>query len=109
MRVQIAARHCDVPETVKTRAEEQASRLTRYDPRLTSAEIVFEEEKHTKRVEGIFSLNRHDPVVVRGEAPEFRPALDQMLDRAGRKLRRQRDQHTDHKGNKPSNAVPPEA
>ena len=104
MRVQIAARHCDVPEAVKIRAEEQAARLNRYDPRLTAADIVFEVEKHTKKVEGIFSLNRHDPVIVHGEGAEFRPALDQMLDRAARKLRRQREQHTDHQASKPSDA-----
>lgn len=105
MRVQIAARHCDVPDPVKTRAEQQALKLSRYDPRLTAAEIIFEVEKHHKRVEGIFTLDRLEPVVTTGEGSEFRAALDQMLDRAGRMLRRQREQHRDHQGPKLSDAA----
>lgn len=108
MRLQIAARHCDVPQTIRTRAERQALKLSRYDPRLTAAEIVFEVEKHTKRVEGIFSLDGQEPVVTKGEGTEFRAALDQMLDRAGRMLKRQREQHRDHQGPKLSEAASPE-
>ena len=107
MRVQITVRHGDVPEAVKVRAEEQVEKLTRYDPRLAGAEIVFNEEKKLKQVEGIFSIDRSEPVVTSGEGPEFRPALDQMLDRAARKLRRQREQVRDHHHGAPAPPAPP--
>jgi len=109
MKVLIATRHCDVPESVRMRAEEQAERLTRYDQSLTGIEIVFETEKHLKRVEGILSIERGAPIVTTGEGSEFRAALDQMLDRASRMLRRHREQSRDHQGPKLSESPPAEA
>lgn len=102
MRVQITARHCDVPERLRDRTEAQVRKLTRYDPRVSSAEIVFEVEKHVKKVEGILSVDRDEPVVAHGEADAFRPAVDQMVSRLGRMLRRRRSQRTDHQARRPS-------
>jgi len=104
MRVQIVARHCEVPEATRIRANDQAARLARYEPHLSGIEIVFEVEKHSKKAEGIMSIDGAPPLVATGEGSEFRPALDQMLDRAGRMLRRHREQVTDHQAPKLSEA-----
>ena len=96
MRVQIATRRCDVPEPVRDRTDEQVRQLTKYHPRLAGAEVVFEEERHLKKVEGILSVDGASPVVATGQGEDFGRALDQMLDRLGRMLRRRRDQRTDH-------------
>lgn len=98
MRVQIATRHCDVPESVRDRTERQLARLTRYDERLSSAQVVFDEEKHNRKVEVILSLDGAPPLVASAEGSEFRAALDKVTDRLGRMLRRARAQVTDHKG-----------
>ncbi len=96
MRVQIAARHCDVPATVLSRTEEQLQKLSRYDPRVSGAEVVFEVEKHLKKVEAVVKVDREEPVVAGGEGVEFREALDQMVDRLAKILRRRRSQKKDH-------------
>lgn len=98
MRVQIAARHCEVPDPVRERAHDLVTRLTRYDDRVSSGEVVFDEEKHTRKVEVIVSLDGAPPVVASAEGGEFRAALDKAADRAGRMLRRGRAQLTDHQG-----------
>lgn len=98
MRVQIAARHCEIPDKVRGRTEEQIGRLTRYEPRLSAAEIVFDTMKHTKRVEAVLSIDRDQPVVASGEGTEFKAALDQMVDRLSRILRQRRSQVRDHHG-----------
>jgi ribosomal subunit interface protein len=99
MRIQIAARRCEVPEPVKVRAEERIRKMVRYEPHLSSAQVVFEVEGHSKRVEAVLSTgNRAEPVVARGEGETFRSALDAMLDRMSRILRRRRDQIRDRKG-----------
>ncbi len=67
MRVQIAARHCEIPDTVRSRTEEQIGKLSRYDPRLSGAEVVFEVEKHLKKVDAILKVDREEPVVAGGE------------------------------------------
>ncbi len=105
MRVQLVTRHCDVPAAILTRAQEQLPRLTRFDDRLSSGEVIFDEERHLKRAEGVLSLDGSAPVVARGEGPEFRAALDQMLERLSRILRRRRTQELDHKGPKLSEVV----
>ena len=96
MRVQIAARRCELPDTVKLRTEEQLEKLLRYEPRLSGAEVVFEVEKHLKKVDAILKVDREEPVVAGGEGAEFREAVDQMVDRLSRILRRRRKQMKDH-------------
>ncbi len=105
MRVQIVARRCQIPPAIRSRTEEQVPKLARFDQRLSSGEIVFEEERHLKRVEGVLSVDGEEPVVARGEGDEFRPALDKMLERLSRILRRRRDQTLEHQGPKLSEVV----
>lgn len=97
MRVQIAARHCDIPDSLRARAEEQVLRLAKYDPRVSTAEVVFEEEKVVRRVEVLLGVHGGAPVVARGEDPDFLTALDKVIARLGRRLKRQRDRKTNHK------------
>jgi ribosomal subunit interface protein len=105
LRVQIAARHCDVPDSVRRRTEEQIGRLAKYDPRVGAAEVVYEEEKRTKKVEVVLSVDRSEPVVARGEGEEFRTALDKAVDRLSRMLKRQRDQAKSHQAPRISEGV----
>jgi ribosomal subunit interface protein len=105
MRVQIAARHCEIPDIVRTRTEEQLGKLSRYEPRLSGAEVVFEVEKHLKRVDAVLKVDREEPVVAKGEGVEFREAVDQMVDRLSRILRRRRKQKKDY--HRPPTAEPP--
>ena len=105
MRVQIAARRCEVPDAVRDRTEEQLEKLSRYEPRLSGAEVVFEVEKHLKKVDAILKVDREEPVVASGEGVEFREAVDQMVDRLSRMLRRRRKQKKDY--HRPSPAEPP--
>jgi ribosomal subunit interface protein len=98
MRVQIAARRCEVPDTVRSRTEDQIGKLAKYDPRLSGAEVVFEVEKHLKKVEAVLTVDRGEPVVARGEGTEFREALDQMVDRLTGILKRRRSHKKDHHG-----------
>lgn len=109
LRVQIVQRHCEVPEVVQTRTREKIERLSRYDPRLSSAEIIFDAEKHTKRTEGILSLDGDDPVVAKGEGGEFHESLDQLVDRLSKILRRRRAQLKNHQGPPLSEVVVPQA
>jgi ribosomal subunit interface protein len=98
LRIQVAARHCDIPDSVRKRTEEQLTRLAKYEPRASSAEVVYEEEKRVRKVEIILTVDRGEPVVAKAEGEEFRTALDKVVDRLGRILRRQRDQALQHKG-----------
>lgn len=97
MRVQITARHCEVPKDVLARTEDQATSLSKFSPRATAADVVFFEEGATKVAEILVHIDGGEPIVARGEGDEFRPALDQVVDRVSRRLRKQRERRTDHK------------
>ena len=97
MRIQITARHCEIPEDLRRRTDARLRKLTRYDPRLSAASVRFELEKHVRRAEAILSVDREGPVVAHGEGQDFREAADQLLDRLARILRRRRSQVTDRK------------
>jgi len=105
MRIQIVARHCRIPDSVRLRAEEQVRKLARFDGSLSSAEVIFEEEKHRKRVEGILSVDGEEPAVAHAEGDDFRGSLDRTVDRLEKILRRRKDQRSDHQGPKLSEVV----
>lgn len=100
MRIQIVARHCQIPESVRLRAEEQVRKLSRFDGSLSSAEVIFEEEKHRRRVEGILFVDGEEPAVAHWEGDDFRGSLDRTVDRLEKILRRRKDQRMDHQGPK---------
>ena len=102
MRVQITARHCEISDTVRERAGELAEKLARFDPRVSGAELVFEEEKRSKKVEAIVSLDRVDRIVASGDGHEWLTALDALFNRLSRQIRRGRSQAVDHKASAPA-------
>ncbi len=105
MRVQISSRHTDIPDAVMDRAHEQVQKLTRYEPDLRAAELVFDSNKRRKSVEGVLHIDGSEPKVATGEADTFQGALDQLVDRLARMLRRGRDQKRDHQAPKLSDTV----
>ncbi len=96
MRVQITERQCEVPDEVLERTEEQIRSLSKYEPRATSADVVYTEEKLSRNVEVHVHVDGAESVLARGDGAEFRTALDQVVDRLGRQLRRQRQRRRNH-------------
>lgn len=81
------------------------ARLAKYDPRVGAAEVIYEEEKRVRKVEVVLSVDRSEPVVAHGEGEEFRTALDKVVDRLSRKLKRLRSQANSHHGPKLSEGI----
>lgn len=95
MRVQITARSCDVPTETRARAADQIEKLTKYDPDLLSADVVFREEGVDKLVEAVVSIARADRVVATGSGDSFISASDDLANKLGKILRRRRSQIRD--------------
>ncbi len=98
MEIRITSRHTTLPESLRARTEELLSRLNKFDARASVVEVVFDEEKNSKKVEGILHIDRSDPIVATGEGDDFNEALSQVNDRLGRQLRKLRAQAKDHQG-----------
>ena len=96
MKIRMTTRRCDVDDGTLERAEDRLSRLVRFESRLTSAEVVFVEERHAKRVEAVLTVDGSEPVVASAEASEFGEAVDRLQDRLDRILRKRRAQRRNH-------------
>jgi ribosomal subunit interface protein len=105
MRVQISSRHTNISDAVMNRTRDQIEKLTRYDPDLRAAEVIFDSNKRNKSVEAVLRIDGREPKVATGEGDTFQGALDQLVDRLGRMLRRGRAQRRDHQGPKRSAPV----
>jgi len=97
MEVRITSRHTTLSESLRARTEELLSKLDKYDARASVIEVVFDEEKNTKKVEGIVHVDRSAPIVATGEGEEFTEALSQVNERLGRQLRKLHEQTKDHR------------
>ncbi len=98
MEVRITSRHTTLPESLRVRTEELLSKLEKYDARVSVVEVIFDEEKNSKKIEGILHIDRSDPIVATGEGAEFSEALSQVNERLVRQLRKLHEQTKDHRG-----------
>jgi ribosomal subunit interface protein len=97
MEVRITSRHTTLSEPLRARTEELMSKLNKYEARVSVVEVIFDEEKKTKKAEGILHIDRSAPIVATGEGAEFTEALNQMNDRLARQLRKFHEQSRDHR------------
>jgi len=81
----VTARHCEIPEELRTRAAEVADKLARLAHRPQRMEIVFDNDHQRRVVELKMWLPRGQTLVATAEEADSRTALD----RAAEKLRSQ--------------------
>ena len=105
MRIQITARHCEIGQDVRERAEELMERVKRFDPGLSAADVVFTEEGRQYRAEGILHIDGKDHVVAHADADDVMTALDRMYDRLSKILRRKRGAEKSHQASPRSDRI----
>lgn len=92
MQTTVTARHCEIPEDLRARAQEVSDRLARIAHRPQRMEIVFDDARQRKVVELKMWLPRGHTYVASAEATDFRSALDHAAER----LRSQLDKAESH-------------
>lgn len=97
MDIRITLRRTTLPQSVRDRTVELLSKLDKYGARVSAVEVVFEEEKNSKKIEGILRIDGRDTIVATGVGSDFNEALSQVNDRLRRQLRKLRTQVTDHR------------
>ena len=97
MEVRITSRHSTLSESLRDRAEELLSKLNKYGARFSVDGVIFDEEKNSKKIEGILHIDGRDPIVAAGAGYDFNEALGQVNDRLKRQLRKLQEQVTDHR------------
>jgi ribosomal subunit interface protein len=93
MQVTYSSPRCTVPEAVLRLAEEQFRKLQKYDQRLQSADLRFDIDHGLHRVEARLQVRGAALIVAHGTGESFRTAVDRIIDRLSRQLRRRRERH----------------
>jgi ribosomal subunit interface protein len=97
MEVRITSRHTSLPESLRARTHELLPELDKYDARVSVVKVISDEEKNTRKTEGILHIDRSASIVAIGEGSEFGEVLSQVNDRLGCQLRKFHEQKTDHR------------
>jgi ribosomal subunit interface protein len=98
MRTIVTARHCQIPDALKQRAEDLMTKAAKLGHRAQRAEAVFDADHGRKVVELHLYFPRGRVNVASAEADDFRSALDQAVD----KLRHQLDKSDRRSGRRQS-------
>jgi ribosomal subunit interface protein len=81
MRITVTARHCEVSEELRARAEQVVEKAVKIASRPQSAEVIFDADHGDKVVELKLFLPRGLVKVASAEASDFRTALDRAADK----------------------------
>ena len=89
-RIRVTARHTEIPDELRERAEELVERVAKTAHRPQHAEVIFDADHGRKVVEIHMALTRGRVKVAHAEADDFRSALDTAV----QKLRSQLDKNS---------------
>ncbi len=97
MNVTIAARHFTLSEPVRRRTQDRMEKLLRYDPRILAADVAFDRERATYIAEALLTLAGEPAIFARATAEHPGAALDRVVERLRRQLKRERARARDHR------------
>ena len=97
MQMIITGRHCDVDPELRDVFQRRFDHLERFEPRASRAEVTVTAVKRGFEAEALISVDRAERIHARAEAPEMRSALDRVVEKVGKQLRRLHDRHHQHR------------
>ncbi|HUG39129.1 MAG TPA: ribosome-associated translation inhibitor RaiA [Longimicrobiales bacterium] len=97
MDVQITIRRGRAGEGFRALAEEKARKLEKYEPRLIRVELLFERDGGRSVGEVRAMVPGLPALVSKAEAESRRTALDRVMQKAARQLRKERSRRVEHK------------
>lgn len=86
MRIIVTARHCEISDELRNRAETVVEKVARLATRPQKAEVIFDADHGNKVVELKLNLPREQTKVATAEAEDFRTALDRAADKIRKQL-----------------------
>lgn len=108
MDVRITTRHTTVDDAFAALAEERTRKLERFDPRLISIDLIFDEDHGKFMTELRAEVPGIPPLVATAEDDSRRRSLDDALEKLGRQLRKERSKRVDHQAPPAAGVVPKE-
>ena len=97
MQINITTRHGHLGEDVQQFIREKAAKLLHYFNRLTRIEVTVNLEKDLKHVEFLVSAEHKHDFVAHETNADVRAAVDLVLEKLERQLRRYKERVQDHR------------
>lgn len=97
MRITVSGRHTEIPDRLKTYAEEKASKLERFYDRVQTVEVVFDQEANHHSCEIIAKADHHTTFIAKEEHADAFAALDATVRDLERQLSRHKERFRNRK------------
>lgn len=108
MQFTITGRHIEISDAMRDYSQGKAGKLTRYYDRITTADLICEQEANQYRVEMVIRADHKHTFVAHVEASDFYEAMDLLVDKMGRQLSDHKSKVRNRKHSK-TGPRPPEA
>ena len=86
MKLSVTGRHIEITDSMRRYVEEKANKLTRFYDRVTTIDIVVDQESLQHRVELVVRADHKHTFVAQVDSSDFYKAVDQVADKMERQL-----------------------
>ncbi|MEZ5963375.1 MAG: ribosome-associated translation inhibitor RaiA [Planctomycetota bacterium] len=95
--IDITARHGHVSDGMRDYALKKAEKLTRFHDRITRIQVLLDDPKGEREVEMIAHIEAGGTLVARERAGAFHEAVDLLVEKLERQLKKDKERMKDHK------------
>jgi putative sigma-54 modulation protein len=97
IQIMITSKHMDIPEDLKSYAQEKMSKLPRYYDRIQQVEVVFDDRDGGSMVEAVAIADHGNTFVAHHSSSDLFGAVDAVHDKLTRQLHRHKDKYRNRK------------
>jgi putative sigma-54 modulation protein len=97
LHIDVTARHGHVSDGMREYAVKKAEKLTRFHDRLTRIQIITDDPKGEREVEMIVHVDAGGTMVAKERAGAFHEAVDLLVEKLERQLKKDKEKLKDHK------------
>jgi len=105
MQLEVTGQNVEITPALKAYVTEKTERLERHFDNLISGHFVLHLGKPEHVVEGTITVGgRTNPLHAEGQAEDMYAAIDTLIDKLDRQVRRHKDKVTSHRASRPAQA-----
>ena len=97
VQIEVTSRHQHVSDKTRAFAIERAERLIRFNHRISRIQIILDEEHGAFLAEIIVHVDSRGPIFVKETSGGYRSALDGLLVKMERQLKKDKERRRNHK------------
>src|SRR5262245_58424927 len=95
--IEFKGRHDHISPRMREHATRKLGKLQRYNNRIALIEVVADHAHAQPEVELIVHMRRGKPMVAREQSDTFAAAIDLLVEKMEKQLKRQKEKRKDHK------------